>query len=240
MTKQQIRIKSKNEFLKFLDSISIINEACILSIQPNVCSVLSTVPDETIYVLGEYTDIEATFSGSLNVPNLKKLARVLEDINEQSIVLDVTNNSISYEDRNLRFKYHLYDDNFLSKPALKAEKIKKFVFDVSFTLPKNALQTIVKNSAFSVGCKKVYLFTEDGLLKAEIVDREKHNMDSIALTLCDADYELDSIILNLDNLKLVSSMGNDVKININTDIGISTIDATCNSIQLKYILTSLI
>jgi len=240
MTKQQIRIKSKNEFLKFLDSISIINEACILSIQPNVCSVLSTVPDETIYVLGEYTDIEATFSGSLNVPNLKKLARVLEDINEQSIILDITNNSISYEDRNLRFKYHLYDDNFLSKPALKAEKIKKFVFDVSFTLPKNALQTIIKNSAFSIGCKKVYLFTEDGLLKAEIVDREKHNMDSIALTLCDADYELDSIILNLDNLKLVSSMGNDVKININTDIGISTIDATCNSIQLKYILTSLI
>jgi len=240
MTKQQIRIKSKNEFLKFLDSISIINEACILSIQPNVCSVLSTVPDETIYVLGEYTDIEATFSGSLNVPNLKKLARVLEDINEQSIILDITNNSISYEDRNLRFKYHLYDDNFLSKPALKAEKIKKFAFNVSFTLPKNALQTIIKNSAFSIGCKKVYLFTEDSLLKAEIVDREKHNMDSIALTLCDADYELDSIILNLDNLKLVSSMGNDVKININTDIGISTIDATCNSIQLKYILTSLI
>jgi hypothetical protein len=240
MSKHQVKIESKNEFLKFLDAVSIINEACILSIQSNVCSVLSIVPDETLYILGEYKGVTSEQNCNLNIPNLKKLSRVLEDVSEQEIEFEVDGNSISYCDNSVKFRYHLYDDNFLAKPKVKAEKIKAFKYDTEFTLPKTALPAIVKGSSFAQGCRKVYLYTEGNLLKAEMTDKEKRNTDSLALTLGEVDFELAPIILNLDNLKLIYSVGGELNVKINSDLGVTAIDSTSNSTYLRYILTSLV
>jgi hypothetical protein len=73
-----------------------------------------------------------------------------------------------------------------------------------------------------------------------MTDKEKRNTDSLALTLGEVDFELSPIILNLDNLKLIYSIGGELNVKINSDLGVTAIDSTSNSTYLRYILTSLV
>lgn len=238
---RKLLIKNKSDCLKFFDSLSKINESVILQTDSasNTITALTSSIDNTLILYTEYCGVEASFTGTLNIPDVKKLTRVIETINDEEIELIVNSNNIEYKGKILKFKYHLYDDGFLSKPTLNINKIKEFTYDVGFDLKKEIMTSLIRGSSFSSETNKLYLYTEDGSLKGELTDRARHNTDTFCLDLGEVDFDLNPLPINLDNIKLISMISDTIRLNINKAYGVSIIDIFNNDIKLKYIITSL-
>jgi len=239
--KRELKLQNRPEFVKFLDAISKINESAIVNVQetPGLLSCLVSSADNTLILSAELNSVDTNFSDTNNIPDIKKLIRVVDSLNIKDMTLTVNSNNYEYKGNSVKFKYHLYEDGLLAKPTINIEKIKSFKYDISFSLTKDILQSIIKGSTFATETNKVYLFTEDGYLKAELTDRARHNTDALCLDLGKVDFEIKPIPLNLDNIKLLSTIDNVINVGINTDYGVCVFDIQTSSIKLKYIVTSL-
>lgn len=240
--KRELRVLKQPEFVKFLDAISKINESAIVNVQagePGQLSCLVSSADNTLILSAELNSVEANFNGTNNIPDIKKLIRVIDSISVKEMILNVNSNNYEYKDTRVKFKYHLYEDGLLAKPTINIEKVKSFKYDISFQLTKDTLQSIIKGSTFATETNKVYLFTEDGCLKAELTDRARHNTDALCLDLGEVNFVLNPLPLNLDNIKLLSTIGNIIDVGVNTQYGVCVFDIQANDIKLKYIVTSL-
>ena len=238
---RKLRIQSRLDCIKYLEAISKINESTILSADQNLGLISSLVSsaDNTLILYSELSDIEVNYNGSINIPDIKKLTRVVDSIDTKDIDLSVNSNNIEYKGKSLKFKYHLYEDGFLTKPSINIDKIKSFSYNIKFVLKKDQINSIIKGSTFASETNKLYLYTESGRLKGELTDRARHNTDVFAIDLGEVDFELSPIPLNFDNIKLLSFISDDINFGINTEYGVTVIDILNNNIKLKYIITSL-
>lgn len=240
MSKQKLKIQSRVDWLQFLDDISKINNSAIVSVsESGTLTSLVSSPDNNLILYGELTGVESTINTTLNIPDIGKLKRVVDGINTESVEFTLNNNNIEYSGNSVKFKYHLFDDGYLSKPNINLTKIQELQCDIEFKLTQQILKAIIKASSFVTDTNKVYIFTENGELKAELTDRSKHNTDMYALTLGPVDFNLEPVILNLDNIKLVSNVGDVVNFSINTTYSVNIVDICKSSIKLKYIIASL-
>lgn len=239
MSKQRkLKLKSRVEFIKFIDSFAKVNDSFIAEVTTDKISVITSSPDNTLILFGE-RECSSEYSTNLNIPDSKKLVRVLDTINCTDLEFTLNNNNLEYKDSNIKFKYHLFDDGFLSKPALSIDKIKNFTFDVSFKLTKQQIQTIIKGSTFATETNKVYLYTEEGRLVAELTDKARHNTDSYVMSLGETDIVLTPIPINFENIRLLTLLSDEVSVNINTKHGVIIINTTINTTKLSYVITSL-
>lgn len=242
MTNQrELKLPSRIDCIKYLEAISKINESTILSAnqESGLISSLVSSADNTLILYSELSNIEVNYNGSINIPDIKKLVRVVDSIDTRDINLQVNSNNIEYRGKSLKFKYHLYEDGFLSKPSINIDKIKSFNYNVKFSLKKDIINSIIKGSTFASETNKLYLYTENGSLKGELTDRARHNTDVFAIDLGEVDFTLSPLPLNFDNIKLLSFINEDINFGINTEYGVTIIDILNNNIKLKYILTSL-
>lgn len=240
MSKQKLKIQSRVDWLRFLDALSKINNSAIVRVsESGTLTSLVSSPDNNLILYSEMSGISCSLNMTLNIPDINKLIRVTESVNTEDIELTLNNNNIEYVGPNLKFKYHLFDDGFLNSPTINIAKILEMKCDVEFNITKQLLGSIIKGSSFATDTNKVYLFTEDGVLKAELTDRAKHNTDMYNLTLGPTDYHFDPVILNIDNIKLLSCVSDILKISINTTYSVNVVDISNNSIKLKYIIASL-
>lgn len=233
-----LKITNRSEFLRYLDSVSKINDSAIFEIKPEGISCLVSSADSTLVLFSEYA-LASEFTTTINVPDIKKLFRVVETINEDVVNLNINGNNIEYKGKGVKFKYHLFEEGFLSKPNLNLDKIRSFKFDITFEVARNTIQQLLKGSTFASETNKVYLYTEDGELKAELTDRARHNTDNFAITIGKADYSLNPIPVNFDNIRLLSNVNDTYVFNINTDYGVVVIDNCSDHTKLKYIISSL-
>jgi hypothetical protein len=240
MSKQSLKIQSKIDWLRFLEALSRINNTAIVKVvSNNTLTSLVASPDNNLILYSELNNIESTINTTLNIPDVSKLIRVTEGINTEGIELILNSNNIEYSGDNIKFKYHLFDDGFLSSPNINIDKILQIKCDVEFSLTKQLLNTIIKGSSFATDTNKVYIFTESGVLKAELTDRSKHNTDMYSISLGPAESHIDPIILSIDNIRLLSCISDSIKFSINTDYSVNVVDIFNNSTKLKYILASL-
>jgi len=235
---RKLKVQSRNEFVRFIDSFSKINDSFIAEIKENKLSIIAASADNTLVIYGEH-NCESNYNTNLNIPDSKKLVRVLDTISSDQVELILNSNNIEYKDTNVKFKYHLFEDGFLNKPTLSVEKIKKFTYDISFTLTKQLIQSIIKGSTFATETNKLYLYTENGKLVGELTDRVRHNTDSFTIALCDVDFELSPIPVNIDNIRLLTLLDNSIEVNINTQYGVLIFSTTTENTNLSYIITSL-
>lgn len=240
MTEKRLSLK-KNLISKFLDSAARVNDSCIIDLDQsnNKCSVVVSSADNTLILYGEITDVESTYSTSLNLPDIKKLVRVVDSISTDNITLEIEANSLQYKGKDIKFKYHLYEDGLLVKPPININKIKSFEYDIFFNITKEMLGSIIRHSTFASESNKIYLFTENGDLKCELTDRSRHNVDAISLNLGKVDFTLSPLPVNLDNIKLVNIISDNLTFNINSEFGVLVVDIVRDDIKLKYIITSL-
>ena len=234
-----LKLKSKGEYLKFLDAVSKINDTgVILDIEKSKLSTLVSSLDSTLILHGTYKS-SFEFEDSLNVPDVKKLRHVLDTIEGESVCIDVNANNLQYNGNDVRFKYHLYEEGFITKPNINLDKINKFKFDVTFDLNKNTVQRLYKGSTFANETNKIYFYTDGNLLMAELTDRARHNTDNFTLSLGEVNFNLDAICINLDNMRLLSLLNDDIKVKINTEYGVVVFDIEDNDIKLRYIISAL-
>tara|TARA_R100001082_G_C4353370_1_gene155614 strand:- start:113 stop:835 length:723 start_codon:yes stop_codon:yes gene_type:complete len=234
-----LKLTNKSEFLKFLDAISKINDqGVILDIKDQKVVALVSSIDSTLILHTELEGIEGA-EGTLNIPDVKKLKHVLDTIEGESVDLIINQNNIQYKGADIKFKYHLYEEGFITRPNINLDKINKFTYDVEFKLDKNTLQRIFKGCGFAHETNKIYFYTDNNKLMAELTDRARHNTDNFTLSVCSADFTLDPIPVNLDNIRLLSVIDEEFTVRVNTEYGVVVFDIQSNDIKLKYIISAL-
>ena len=220
LPERKLLVRNRDEFLKFLDALSKINESCILKIQHDNISSLIASTDGTLILHATYST-ECSFEDTINIPDIKKLVRVIDTINSKEIEFDINSNNIEYKGNGIKFKYHLFDEGFLTAPNINLDKIKSFGYDVSFELTKEILTQVFKGSTFASNTNKIYFYTEDNQLMAELTDRARHNTDNFTLSVGPADYNLSPTPINFDNIRLLTNVNNVFDVNINTEYGVA-------------------
>lgn len=239
-----LKIKNKKDFVSnFLGPVSNLNDACILSIESNNMSCTLASADATI-VCKSTVDVETDLDNvKLNLPDIKKMVRVLDIIPSNEIELQVNENNLSYNKSGYKFKYHLLDDGIIKQPNLNVEKIKKLDFNTKFIVKENELNTLFKGSSFATETSKVYIFEEDGKISGELGDRSRHNTDNFVCELSD-NFEGSinkPLPVNFDSFRLVSFGGSrEVNFSVNTDMGVITCNFNKGNVQLIYIISALI
>tara|TARA_R110002094_G_scaffold14191_2_gene25113 strand:+ start:140 stop:862 length:723 start_codon:yes stop_codon:yes gene_type:complete len=235
----QLKVTNKSEFLKFLDAVSKINDrGVIFDIKKEKVSSLVSSVDNTLILYSEYvTDLG--FEDKLNVPDVKKLRHVIDTIEAEDIEITINPNNLQYNGTDVKFKYHLYEEGFITRPNINLDKISKFTSNVKFTIDKTSLHRIFKGSTFASETNKVYFYTENGQLMAELTDRSRHNTDNFTISLGSADFNLDPIPVNLDNIRLLSIIDDEFNVKINTEFGVVIFDIQNDGIKLKYIISAL-
>jgi len=239
-----LKIKNKKDFVSnFLGPVSNLNDACILSIEGNSMSCTLASADATI-VCKSTIEVDTDLDNvKLNLPDIKKMVRVLDIIPSNEIELQVNENNISYNKNGYKFKYHLLDDGIIKQPNLNVEKIKKLDINTKFIVKENELNTLFKGSSFATETSKVYIFEEDGKINGELGDRSRHNTDNF---ICELSNEFEGNIekplpVNFDSFRLVSFSGSrEVNFSVNTDMGVITCNFKKGDAQLIYIISALI
>lgn len=125
----------------------------------------------------------------LNFKDLKKLIRVFNCIKQDTFDLGINKNAsvLSHKSPSLSFKLHLVDDDIINKPDDSAlEKIMRLTFDNEFVLTRDVTREVVKANTSTSDDNKVYFYTKDGVVYAELTDMSMQDVDSIAFKVADS------------------------------------------------------
>jgi hypothetical protein len=235
---RELKIKNRSEFVRYLDSVSKINDSAIFEVKSDRIECLVSSADNTLALLSEFVG-DFNINTIINIPDIKKFQRVIDTLDSEELNLIINSNNIEYKGDGVKFKYHLFEEGFLTKPSLNVDKIKSFEFDVNFELSRDIIQSLLKGSTFASETNKVYFYTEDGKLKADLTDKARHNTDNYSLAIESCDFTLDPLSINFDNIRLLSHINNLYICSVNTEYGVLVVDNNTADIKLKYIISSL-
>ena len=239
-----IPIHNKNEFVdKFLTPLSRINNSCSLHLKDNKLTALVATPDASVILNAIWKFDANNDENKLNIPDLNKLIKVLDCIREEYVTLKINSNNISYNEKGIKFKYHLLEDGILSTPAINIEKVKALKYDTNFNIAGQDLQSLIKSSTFASETDKLYIRTGDGKVFSELTDKNKSNVDSIELVLSPefSGSEIDNALaLSFEIIRIVSCnrFGN-VATKINTNLGVLLFELNNDNVELIYVASGL-
>lgn len=229
-----------NEFLVPLSKIS--DNAVLKCDNGSITTTIAT-SDNTIIAHSQYNDKAVAVTKTLNIPDLKKLVRVLSCLNETEIKFDVSSNFLGYSSNETRFKIHLYDDGIISLPRLNFEKLKTIKFDGKFSIKNTSISSLIKGSTITTDSNKIYLATNKNVVRGDLTDMSRANIDSYGMNIAD-DYEGNNIStpmpLNFEVFRIISSMKfSSINANINTSMNIVLFDIQQTDSSIKLVVSAL-
>jgi len=239
-----LAITEKDKFLNnFITPLSKVADSAVLKVTKGKVTSLISASDNTIIVSSDYNDDKIDAEKILNVPDLKKLARVLGCIEDQSFELDISSNFIGYKSENVRFKYHLYDDGIITTPKVNIAKLNSLEFDGNFTLSYTTVVNLVKGSTISTESNKLYLSVKDSAITGELTDKTRANIDSYGIRISNdytgVQFSL-PIPLNFEIFRIISSMRfKEIKANLITKMGVLLFDVNLENTSFKFVLSAL-
>ena len=105
-----LKVDDREKFLNnFLTPLSRVADSAVIKVNKDKITSLLSTSDNTVIVYSEYSVPENQSIKTLNIPDLKKLCRVVSCIEDKNIDLDISSNFIGYKSNSVRFKYHLFD-----------------------------------------------------------------------------------------------------------------------------------
>ena len=219
---------NKNNFVSWiLNPATKLTEHLSLSFETkedlNYVKTLTNSSDNSVIFLGK-APIKGNHFKPLIIPDCKTFLRLLANIEEENLSLNVDTNSISYEGKSINFKYHLLDESYFSnKKSISESKVNELKFDTSFLLTKTKLNEILKFNTIIPEAEKVYFFTKDSKIFAKIGDEQKTNTNHIVIEVgaCSNKTVVDqNIPLNIQNLLLFSFTEEQIDVQLNTQLKI--------------------
>lgn len=191
-----------------------------------------------VYNIGGNYDPEL----SLNIGDVKRLIRVLDCVQEETVTLKVESNKLSYKSKELKFNYHLMEDIVMHRSPIKPEKINAFQYTTEFDLDAGRIQEILKGSVFAVDSNKMYLYTQDGTVFADLADLTAANTDSIGFKFAESftgNPITKPMPLHLEAVRLLAgSKFTTIKVKLNTELSVVLFELTAPNATIKYILTT--
>jgi hypothetical protein len=241
-----VTIPNKTEFVAtFLNPLSRVNEACVIKITKTGASCLTNAPDGTLILHCTYPlDIDTQNDVILNVPDIGRLIKILNCIEDEAISLDVTSNCINYKSTNIRFKYHLLEDDIISSPAINIDKLKAIEYNTAFKLQQESLINLIKSSAFASDTNKIYFYTKDDNVYGELTDHDRHNCDSVTQCISQkftGDRISTPIPVPFDTIRIIANNRSEsLNVLVNLALSVLIFDVNINNIKNKYVVTGLV
>jgi hypothetical protein len=240
----KLRIESKKDFISnVLSPISNLNDKTILKLEKNKISSITAANDATL-ILHSETQADCDFDKNLNIPDIKKLTRVLETVDTDTLNLEITNNSLKYSSDNFKFTYHLLEEGIIKSPTINVNKINTLKFDTTFKVQEGRLSSLFKGSSFTTETNKLYIFTENNKIYGELGDKNRHNSDNFQCVIAD-NYEgaaLSKVIpVNFDTFRLINfNKCENIEFAINTSFGVIKTTLLKGKTKLTYIISALV
>jgi len=240
-----LTIPDREDFLNsFLTPLSRVADSAVLKLEKESISAIITTSDNTLVVYATYTNILTGIEKNLNIPDLKKLCRVLSCIEEKGCALDINSNYVGYESSSVRFKYFLYEDNIIKTPKqINLDKLKELPFDGNFTIPFSSVISLIKGSSIATETNKIYINFKDTDVFGELTDKTRANTDSYGLKIS-SDYNGEPINtympLNFELFRIISCMKyKELAASIASKRGLLLLDTGNETTKMKFIVSAL-
>jgi len=242
----ELIIKNGKEFVdNFIGGLSRISDTGIIKLSNKKFTCLTATGDNTIVINSEYSDdsISTDANLTLNIPDFKKLHKLLSILPEE-FTIQINTNNISYSSSDTRFKYHLYDEGIISAPAINIAKISSIPFSCAFQTTIENIKGLMKSSFLLPDITKVYFNFIDGKVYGEITDKSRHNVDSFTKLLSNSyggDNITTSVPINIEILRLLSSSSvNNFNVEYSKEYSILLFEVSQTNLLTKYIVSGLI
>lgn len=244
----RLKINNKINFIqKFLNPISRINDLCTLKIQSDKISNLCRTADNSFALYADCTDVEIfDFENDQNISfsDIKKLIKALDCIQTSEIELLIKKNYIEYISSDIRFKFHLIDDNIVKTPNFTIDKINSFTYNTEFKIYPPSILSLIKSSTFITDSNKIYIRTNSSKVFGELSDKTRDNIDSFTSVLSEefiGEEIINSIVFNFDIFRNISILKVDViNTKLNTEKGFIAFNIIDDKYNLKYIATAMV
>lgn len=241
----EIQLNKKEIADQFLHPISRISEECSLSITADSISTLINDNSGAIILYAKIktkTGLQLNESFALNFKDLRKLLKIFDCIPDENFNLKIGENAstIAYKSSQLSFKLHLVADNVIKKCNASVDKITKLTFDTTFDLTRDKMSEIIKGSIFSATADKVYFYTKDSNVFAELTDKAQHDTDSITFNVSNKYSGTDissPLPFNMEILRLINSSTFDrLTVKINSTYKILLFEICTENALFKYVI----
>lgn len=239
-----LTIPDREDFLNsFLTPLSRVADSAVLKLQANSVIAVVAMSDNTLVVHAEYNNILSGAEKNLNIPDLKKLCRVLSCIDDKGCAFDVSSNHIGYESTAVRFKYHLYEDNIIKTPKqINLARLSEMPYDGKFTIPFTSITSLIKGSSIATESNKIYLTFKDTDVFGELTDKARANTDSYGIKIA-SNYNGDPINihipLNFELFRIISCMKyRELIVNVASKRGLLILDTGTETTKMKFIVSA--
>jgi len=237
---------------KILKPVNRLSESCVLKTDTEGLFTICSSPDNTVIL---YARIKTDTTGlkdplRLNIINISKLLSGLTCLGEDgSFSIEYNNNNIKCsmkndDGENTHFKYHLVDDTVVRECPIKIDKVAKLNFDTNFVITNPKIKQIMSGYAFAADLTKIYFYTKDGKVYAEINDKTLQNVDNISMKIADS-FSGDDINtptpISTEVFKNLATCRTDVNVKINNQFKVFIFqNKDDNDVELKYIVSALV
>lgn len=241
----------KTSLEKLLKPVNRLTESCVLKAESNKLFTICTSIDNSV-ILYAKTDLPMEIdSVKLNIINIKKFMTGLDCLGEDGDfkLLYNKNNIIcrSFNDasgENTHFKYHLVDDNIIKESAVNEENIAKLKYDTIFEISLSKIKQIMSAYSFSTDINKIYFYTKDDVVYADVDDKTLQNIDNVSLQISNK-FQGEPIhtplSLKIEVFKNLATSKNPIKVKINNQFKVFIFQTQEDqNTELKYIISALV
>lgn len=230
---------------QFLNPISKVATDCSITVTNQHIQSLVTDSNGTVILYSKLKtpnpDIAEDEVVNLNIKEIRKLIRVFDCINSESFDLEVDENAstLKFKSKEMSFKLHLVLDEAIKKCSLSLEKISKLTFNTEFTLLGSKLSEVLKGSTFATETNKIYFYTKDGIVYAELTDKASEQLDSITFNIADkftGDALNNALPFSLEVLRLLAGAKDSINVKINNTYRIIMFEINNQNGLVKYII----
>lgn len=240
----------KTSIEKLLKPINRLTDSCVLKSDGNKIYSICTSPDNSVILFASCSIPIELEQSKLNLISLKKLLTGLECLGDDGqFSMQLLPNNIKCESKNeesgenTHFVYHLVDDGIIKESTVKMENIAALEFDTEFEISLAKIRQIMSAYSFVSDVTKIYFYSKDGKVYAEIDDKTMHNVDNVSLMLS-ANYEgndIDPVSIKIEVFKSLVSSRQPVKVKINAKHKVFVFSTKeDDNVELKYIVSALV
>lgn len=242
----EIRLNKETFVQKFLLPISKLTDHVSLIPKEKLLLAICASSDGSIVLLATLK-LDTTLPTSLsrlNLPDVKKFVRLLDCVEDNEITLTVHDNHLHYQTPQFKFNYFLLEDTYMQKCPIQPDKINTLTYDSEFILSNLKFQELLRGSTIATDSDKLYFYTQDEKVFAELNDYERQNINNLTYLLVDSfkgEPIKNALPLNLENIRLLAGLRVDYfKVKINNTLKVTLFECQEEKVSVKFIISALV
>lgn len=235
---------------KLLKPVNKLTDSCVIKSDSEGIFTVCSAPDSTVILYAKLKlDSIPTDPIRLNLISIKKLLNgLLSFSKDEQFSMEYNENYIKCifksDDTNAFFKYHLVDDSIIRECPINLKTLSAMQFDTEFVISFAKIKQILAGYSFASDVNKLYFYTEEKQVFAEINDRTSQNLDTMNLKICDEFSGVDivsPIPINIEVFKSLINSRGDMRVKLNNKHKVFIFQNKDDSdVDLKYIVSALV